>query len=71
MYQEEDILYAEMLRDKMLMVYNPLLKIYHMESASTNSVCRGSRKKRIFVFSNYLASSDVLLDILKEIEKGH
>ena len=69
MYQEEDILYAEMLRDKMLMVYNPALKIYHMENASTNSVCKGSRKKKIFVYTNYLASSEVLLNVLKDIEK--
>ena len=71
MYQEEDILYAEMLRDKMLMVYNPALKIYHMENASTNSVCKGSRKKKIFVYTNYLASSEVLLNVLKVIEKVH
>ena len=71
MYQEEDILYAEMLRDKMLMVYNPALKIYHMENASTNSVCKGSRKKKIFVYTNYLASSEVLLNVLKDIEKVH
>ena len=71
MYQEEDILYSEMLRDKMLMVYNPALKIYHMENASTNSVCKGSRKKKIFVYTNYLASSEVLLNVLKDIEKVH
>lgn len=71
MYQEEDILYAEMLRDKMLMVYNPALKIYHMENASTNSVCKGSRKKKIFVYTNYLASSEILLKVLKDIEKDH
>lgn len=69
MYQEEDILYAEMLRDNMLMVYNPDLKIYHMEKASTNSAYNGSRKKNIFVYSNYLASSEVLLNVLKELEK--
>ncbi len=69
MYQEEDILYAEMLRDNMLMVYNPALKIYHMEKASTNSVCSGSRKKKIFIYTNYLASSEVLLGVLKDIEK--
>ncbi|MCQ2054084.1 MAG: glycosyltransferase [Fibrobacter sp.] len=70
LYQEEDILFAQMLRDGMLMVYNPALKIYHMENASTNSVCKGSRKKQIFFYTHYLKSSEVLLDILQDIEKG-
>lgn len=68
LYQEEDILFAQMLRDKMLMVYNPALKIYHSEDAATNSVCQSSRKKKIFIYNNYLKSSEVLLQILKEIE---
>lgn len=68
MYQEEDILYAEMLRDHGLMVYNPALKIYHMEKASTNSVCAGTRKKKLFTYTNYLKSSEILLHVLKEIE---
>lgn len=68
LYQEEDILFAQMLHDKMLMVYNPELKIYHSEDAATNSVCQSSRKKKIFIYENYLKSSEVLLQILKKIE---
>lgn len=69
MYLEEDILYAQMRRDKLLMVYNPRLKIYHTEDSATNSIRKSSRKKNHFLYTNYIKSSKVLLSILREAPK--
>lgn len=66
MYLEEDILFNHVINKKLLTVYNPLLKIYHSEDASTNSVVKTRRAKRLFVQRQHLKSIKVLEKVIKE-----
>ncbi len=60
MYFEEAILYEQMIKTKLLTVYNPKLRIYHKESASTDAVYKTKRKIRKFTYKNCLASLKIL-----------
>lgn len=68
LYGEEDILYLHCKAKNMNMVYNPEIKVFHNEHASTQKM-RMSRKRQKFFYENLLVSSEVLMDIYKkEIE---
>lgn len=64
LYFEEDILYVELMRKNLKTVYNPRLKIKHIEDSSTNFIVKNSRKKSIFVLKNEVKSLLVLKRIV-------
>lgn len=66
MFLEEDILFTQMQKMKMVMVYNPDLKIFHLEDVSTDSIFQKPRSKRMFILKNVLASAWILMKVLKE-----
>ncbi|SCN23726.1 N-glycosyltransferase [Clostridium sp. N3C] len=68
LYMEEDLLYINMLKDNMLMVYNPELKIFHSEEITSTKVAGGKRKKRSFKYRNLLKSVDIVKKTLETYE---
>lgn len=66
LYHEEEILYLLTKRFGLKMVYNPAIKVYHKEDASSNEVMPVGHKKRIFKLRNCLHSSKQLVRICEE-----
>lgn len=69
LYNEEQLLYIRLEKNKMKSVYNPFIIIYHNENSSTNAAIKFSRKRNKFVIENELKSSKILLDELMGDEK--
>ena len=69
MFVEEDILYQRVIRDHLVSVYCPDLKIFHKEDSSTNSMLGTSLQKKIFTLEKRLASLQILADVIREGEK--
>lgn len=68
LYGEEDILFLHCKARNMNTVYNPEIKVFHNEHASTQKN-KMSRKRQRFFYENLLNSSQVLMDVYKnEIE---
>jgi GT2 family glycosyltransferase len=65
-YMEEEILYLKIKTTGLLTVYNPKLKIYHVDDASTNFVYSGPHKKRMFMYRTSLEALTVYRKILRE-----
>lgn len=68
LYMEEDILHVELQRDQLKSVYDPTIKIYHMEDAATN-FCFSGKDKQIFTLKHQIESCKVLRNIVTEQEK--
>ena len=52
-----------MQHDRKKMVYLPEIKVYHLEDASTDAALTSSRKKMIFVRTEYIKSLNALLKL--------
>ncbi len=59
-YGEEDILFVRLIRHHMKSVYDPELKILHLEQAATSSINGKDYKKRRFVYMKHLETLDML-----------
>jgi GT2 family glycosyltransferase len=64
MYEEENILYNHVKNKKLLMVYNPKLKIFHAEKAATKSATKNFRKRKIFIYKEGIKSLKILKEVL-------
>ena len=69
LYLEEDLLAIRLKKSGLKSVYLPEIVICHNEDGATNALLQNSRKKNIFVSTNWLKSSKVVLSELKELEK--
>lgn len=67
LYQEENILFHQIMSARGVVVYDPSISIYHKEDASINVLQFSSRKKKIFMINNEIASLLVLKDLLRDI----
>lgn len=67
MYAEEDITYAHLLDKKLLCVYNPDIVIYHKGGSSVKKAYKNSRKRKIFLYSNYIKAIKAYLLLLDEL----
>ncbi len=65
LYAEEDFLNYRRIKYNLTFVYNPELKIYHKEDASTGFILDSSRSKRLFIFKHSVDSQSKLLKKLK------
>jgi len=65
LYAEEDFLNYRRIKYNLMFVYNPQLKIYHKEDASTDFILDSSRSKRLFIFKHSSDSQSKLLKKLK------
>lgn len=69
LYKEEELLYLRCKRKKLKTVYNPELKIRHLEDVSTNSTTMRRRKKIMFWLRNQIDSLEILIRELKKEQK--
>lgn len=66
MYMEEDILYYLCKKNRFKTIYNPEMKIYHKEDASTDMLIKSNIKKVIFVLKHSKNSAKVLYELMNE-----
>lgn len=64
LYGEEELLYYLCMKNHFKTVYEPSIKVEHMEDASTESVCRSDKEKRLFQLRNSLQSLYVIKKII-------
>lgn len=65
MYMEEDILYYIAKKEKMKLLYDPSVLIYHKEDSSTNALLTSNRMKLEFIYKHEINS---LKELAKMIE---
>lgn len=70
LYGEEALLYLRLKKNKMLSVYNPKIKIKHLEDVSTDYEIPNFNKKRIKAYKNHIKSNKIILEELKKIEES-
>lgn len=66
LYLEEDILFTKMMKEQLLTVYNPKLKIFHTEDVSTDLIWKRPILKRRNNYVFILQSAKVLRAVLTE-----
>lgn len=69
LYQEERLLFLRLQQNHLKSVFSPNIEIFHKEDAATKTVSVKSKLKRRFQYKNYIASVNVLLDVLRNGEK--
>lgn len=69
LYGEEDILYYICKRDSKVMRYQPKIKIYHKEDASSNARFNTSEEKKMFKYEQALKSYKILQKLILKDEK--
>lgn len=66
LYQEEDILYYIAQKEKLKLVYDPKLKIFHKEDSSTDELTGSSIKKRRFVYTHEINSLKAFKELVED-----
>lgn len=66
LYGEEKILCIECKRNHLTIVYNPDIRVFHNEHASTKNQIKKTKKQQLFFYKNLLQSSYVLLEEIKK-----
>ena len=61
LFHEEDFLYQRVLKDKLITVYDPNLKVYHKEGSTMGVINKNARMKRKFREEERLKSLELLL----------
>lgn len=69
LYKEEELLFLRCRNKHLKIVYNPELKIKHLEDAATNSIKWGRRKRLMFWLQNQIDSLEVLIGVIKKGEQ--
>lgn len=68
MYAEEDVLFVHLLDKRLLSVYLPEIKIYHKGGSSVESSFRNPKKKRVFLYENYIKAIQAYIILIKELK---
>lgn len=68
LFREEELLYISLKKNSLLSVYNPKLKIKHLEDAATNSINADAREKLEFIRDNQVHSLQILIEELELME---
>lgn len=63
LYWEEEFLYKHMISQNKKTVYNPNIVVFHKEDAATDSLEGGDRKKKMFLYKNYIDSLKKLREL--------
>lgn len=66
LYCEEDILFYFAKKDKVKMLYEPTLKVQHMEKMATKSIVPKQKSRRLFQLKQSLKSLKIFKEIMKE-----
>ena len=67
LYHEEEFLYQRIIKDKLISIYDPKLKVFHKEGASLNSTIKEEYPKLIFKNKEILKSLELLKQQMKEM----
>lgn len=62
LYREEELIYKQLQKNKLLNVYNPKIVIKHNEDSATDALNKTNRKKSIFVNTNRIKSTKILIN---------
>lgn len=62
LYCEEELLYLQVIKNELKIVYNPELILYHEEDVATNAINRKDRDKKLFFYRNLIKSRKILYD---------
>ena len=65
LYLEEDILFYECMQEKLKLLYDPSIKVYHYEDISTSYAIKNIYRREKMKTEEVLNSIDVLLDIMR------
>lgn len=65
-YGEEDILFVRLIRNNMLSVYQPTVKIRHCEQAATSALLGKDYKKRRYTYKEHLNTLDMIENLYRE-----
>lgn len=69
LYGEEALLYLRLKKNNMQSLYNPAIKIKHLEDISTDYEIKDFNKKKIKIYKNHLKSNKIILSEIKKINK--
>ena len=69
LYLEEEILYFEAMRDNMLILYSPQLKVEHLEDISTKKAFKSIYLREKMITENKLHSIKILYDLMTNMRK--
>ena len=69
LYLEEEILYFEAMRDNMLILYSPQLKVEHLEDISTKKAFKFAYSREKMITENKLNSIKILYDLMINMGK--
>ena len=67
LYHEEEFLYQRIIKDKLISIYDPKLKVFHKEGASLDSTIKEEYPKLIFKNKEILKSLELLRQQMKEM----
>lgn len=70
MYDEEDIIFLQIISKGMKTIYCPSIAVYHKEGRSVMNTYRNNRKKQIFLYEKYIEAIEGYINYLDELEKG-
>lgn len=68
LYGEEDFLFYLAKRKKWKLLYSPTIDVVHAEDASSNSVSKNIREKKLFILKNSTDSLKKLKSLIKSME---
>lgn len=68
LYREEEILYFNVIKNNLKMVYNPNIVVFHEEFASSNALSTNNYKKNEMRYSRMLEASLALLEMYEEYQ---
>lgn len=66
LYKEEELLYLRLTSFGLFSVYNPQIKVYHKEDASTNTLFHNDGKRNRFIYKHYIRSTKILINEIRK-----
>lgn len=71
LFWEEEFLYKHMILNRKKMVYDPEIKVFHMEDAATDVLKARRREKMVFMLTHYIDSLEKLKKLYMKHEKAN
>lgn len=71
LFVEEELLFLSLKQNNLISVYNPQIRIRHLEDQATNSICQTSEEKNEFTKSHRIKSLKILIQEIRAYESGN
>lgn len=68
LFAEEELLFLALKRNQLISVYNPKIKIKHLEDQATDSICDTEEEKRAFINNHRIHSLKILIQEIRADE---